>query len=229
MAPPFRVDTENPVEFDERQDLQGKLQNCPEARDSCPAPVVELDESGTSRDETAHRRHAASLHNSRICHHCDRHRKLSERRARRAGSSRGARRRASAGRARPRRLRPLHVRVHAHVHGSHDRAKAAGTGGSGKAGEAAAIGCITIHSIIPFIPFAASRGVACSPRRGQANHGSLPCAGRCEGVFHSSTGPARPLRTTDARSPGPVAVGVDPSSTYPRIHVSTYPMRHNAR
>ncbi len=31
---------------------------------------------------------------------------------------------------------------------------------------------------------------------------------------------------SDARSPGPVAVGVDPNSTYPRIHVSTYPRIH---
>ena len=63
MAPPFRVDTEIPVEFDEREDLQGHDQNSLEARDSCHAPAVELDEYGTSRDETTHRRHAASLHN----------------------------------------------------------------------------------------------------------------------------------------------------------------------
>ena len=61
MAPPFRVDTEIPVEFDEREDLQGNDQISPERREPCPTPVVELDEYGTSRDETVHRRHAASL------------------------------------------------------------------------------------------------------------------------------------------------------------------------
>ena len=62
MAPPFRVDTEIPVEFDEREDLQGHDQNSLEARDSCHAPAVELDECRTSRDETTLGRHAASLH-----------------------------------------------------------------------------------------------------------------------------------------------------------------------
>ena len=56
MAPPFRVDTEIPVEFDEREDLQGTLQNSPERRGDYKSPVVELDESGTSRDETTHGR-----------------------------------------------------------------------------------------------------------------------------------------------------------------------------
>ena len=39
---------------------------------------------------------------------------------------------------------------------------------------------------------------------------------------------ARPLRTTDARSPGAFAVGLDPNSTYPCIHVSTCGRTHRS-
>ena len=57
----FGLTPEIPVEFDEREDLQGNDQNSPDGRDSCPTRVVELDEYGTSRDDTTHGRHAASL------------------------------------------------------------------------------------------------------------------------------------------------------------------------
>ena len=63
MAPPFRVDTEIPVELDEREDLQGKVQNSPERREACPTPVDARVELGTSRDDITPCRHAASLHN----------------------------------------------------------------------------------------------------------------------------------------------------------------------
>ena len=71
---------------------------------------------------------------------------------------------------------------------------------------------------------------AAKPAAKPRKKGGLPVAAaakamKASAAAHSSTGPARPLRTTDARSPGPVAVGVDPSFTYPRIHVSTYPSR----
>ncbi len=91
------------------------------------------------------------------------------------------------------------------------------------AGEAAG-GCLTIHSIISYHYHAASGGVACSPTRGQACYGSLPCAGRCdrvESAAHSSPGPHVPWPRS--RSPGPFGGGRSGVhvSTYPLIHVST--------
>ena len=61
MAPPLRVDTEIPVKLDEREDLQGKVQNSPERREACPTPVDARVELGTSRDDITPGRHAASL------------------------------------------------------------------------------------------------------------------------------------------------------------------------
>ena len=62
MAPPFRVDTENPVEFDERQEIQAGKFGQHERRDHLPTPGVERVELEAYRDHAAHGRQAASLH-----------------------------------------------------------------------------------------------------------------------------------------------------------------------